>query len=777
MPTFKRGDSAPDAGIRQALIERHPSILLLCLLLLFTAVLTWQEISQEFSVVEIRNSKILADSETVLSRALLQQRAMMTSAGPILELRLIKSAVLSPQRSLDRSAIEAIFTDFIDQYPNISQVRWLDATGMERARINQTVSPGGLRTIASAAVLQDKSQRDYFRQAMEPGDVDFFISKIDLNREFGEIELPPQPTLRIALRTRDQLNMRSGVLVLNFNLNGLILGLPLQGQPGLVSIDLLDGVSGKVYSSMSNPGLAWAHELREPAVYYGDIYPERFQRIKAVLSGDPDPGDSGNELIMMAAPNMTVTDGALIAYIFIAPEFLAAQRRTALLETGSVVAVAWLFVSLLLIRMFRMETRNARTMDEVRALAAAKSQFLANMSHEIRTPISGMMGMLDLLVADIKEPAQRDRLDFIRECTRNLRRVIDDILDVSKLQGGRVMLENKPFEPARTIDRTVSLYAIEARQKGTALTGIVPEALNNIAVEGDEHRLSQVLNNLVSNAVKFTEQGQVIIEMQELECSGTDATLRFTVRDTGIGMSSEILEILGQPFVQADVTTTRDFGGTGLGLSICKSLLALMGSELNIISEPGKGSTFSFDLTFTLAKQDMSGPGCHSTAEDAGGGPAPGPATASACSDEEVTREALLQRLAREIEKHGPPRVLVTEDSFAMQVLIGEIFKSFSIAVEFADNGQAALERLDEHPFDLVFMDLQMPVMGGIEATGLIRQKWTSAQLPVIVLSAVTQPEEITRALAAGGNSCLAKPIDIEELLTTLLEYWHPEDD
>jgi signal transduction histidine kinase/CheY-like chemotaxis protein len=676
---------------------------------------------------------------------------------------------------VDRSAIETIFTDFLHQYPNISQVRWLDATGMERARVNQTFSAGGERTIASAGMLQDKSQRDYFRQAMEPGDVDFFISKIDLNREFGEIELPPQPTLRIALRTRDQLNMRSGVLVLNFNLSGLILGLPLPGQPGLVSIDLLDGVSGKVYSSMYNPGLAWAHELRDPPIYYGDIYPERFKRIKTVLSGNTDPGGNGSELIMMAAPNMKVTDGSLIAYIFMAPEFLAAQRRNVLVETGSAVAVAWLFGSLLLIRIFRMETRNARTMDEVRALAAAKSQFLANMSHEIRTPISGMMGMLDLLVVDIKEPAQRDRLEFIRQCTRNLRRVIDDILDVSKLQGGRVMLENKPFEPARTIDTTVSLYAIEAQQNGTALNGIVPEALNNIAVEGDEHRLSQVLNNLVSNAVKFTEQGQVAVEMEELRRSDTDTTLRFSVRDSGIGMSSEILEILGQPFVQADVTTTRDFGGTGLGLSICKSLLALMGSELNIISEPGKGSTFSFDLSFTLVKPETSGVVVGHRVDESTAELAPDSATPSADENEEATREALMQQLARSVAEHGPPRVLVAEDSFAMQVLIGEIFKSFSIPAQFADNGKLALERLAEQPFDLVFMDLQMPVMGGIEATGLIRQKWSSAQLPVIVLSAVTQDDEIARALAAGGDKCLAKPIDIEELLATLLNYWHPK--
>ena len=134
-----------------------------------------------------------------------------------------------------------------------------------------------------------------------------------------------------------------------------------------------------------------------------------------------------------------------------------------------------------------------------------------------------------------------------------------------------------------------------------------------------------------------------------------------------------------------------------------------------------------------------------------------------------------MHQLAQVVAEHGPPRVLVAEDSFAMQVLIGEIFKSFSIPAQFADNGKLALERLAEQPFDLVFMDLQMPVMGGIEATGLIRQKWSSAQLPVIVLSAVTQDDEIARALAAGGDKCLAKPIDIEELLATLLNYWHPK--
>jgi len=774
VPPLIPGDSNPSGGTGGVLIRQHPSILLLSLLLVFTAILTWREISQELGVLKLNNSKTLAETKVVLSRALLQKRAELISAGPILEVRLIKSGVLSPQRNLDRSAIETIFTRFLNQYPNISQVRWLDATGMEKARVNQSISTLGKNIIASAPVLQNKADRDYFQSAIKSEDVDFFISKIDLNREFGKIQLPLQPTLRIALRTDDQLSMRSGVLLLNFNLTEFLPGLTLPAEPGLVSIDLLDGVTGKLYLSMSNPELAWADELRDPPVYYKDIYPDRFQQISEFLSDNRDP-DNGNETIMVAAPDMKVTDGTLVAYIFLAPEFLAAQRRAVLVETASVATAVWLLAGLLLLRMFRMETRNIEAMEKVEALAAAKSQFLANMSHEIRTPISGMMGMLELLAPDIKEPAQRERLDFIRQCTRDLRRVINDILDFSKLQGGRVTLENRPFQPARTLGRTLTLYAIEAQMKGTGLTGNVPEVLSNIVVEGDEHRLSQVLNNLVSNAVKFTEQGQVVVEMEELRRSGTDATLRFSVCDTGIGMTSEILEILGQPFVQADVTTTRDFGGTGLGLSICKSLLALMGSELNIISEPGKGSRFSFDLTLTLVKPETSGAGRGPRVDDSTADLAPDPATLSADEDEEVTRETLMQQLARAVAEHGPPRVLVAEDSFAMQVLIGEIFKSFSIPAQFADNGKLALERLAEQPFDLVFMDLQMPVMGGIEATGIIRQKWSSAQLPVIVLSAVTQDDEIARALAAGGDKCLSKPIDIVELLATLLDYWHPK--
>ena len=543
-----------------------------------------------------------------------------------------------------------------------------------------------------------------------------------------------------------------------------------------MSIDMLDGVTGKVYSSMSNPGLAWAHELRDPPVSYGDVYPDRFLRIREFLSDNRTSARAGNELIMKASPNMKVTDGSLVAYIFVTPEFISAERHNIFVKTAGAIVVAWIFVGLLLIRIFRMETRNIETLREVQALASAKSQFLANMSHEIRTPITGMIGMLDLLAPDIKEPAQKERLDFILQCTRTLRRVIDDILDISKLQSGRVLLESTSFYPARTVERAVTLFAIDARLKGTELTAIVPEELKNILVEGDEHRISQVLNNLVSNAVKFTEQGQVTLEIQELMRSGLEVTLRFSVRDTGIGMTSDTLDMLGQPFIQADVSTTRSFGGTGLGLSICKNLLALMNSEMRIESEPGRGSTFSFDMTLSLAKSETpepDGPAVDLYTGELSADMTPKPAPDR---DEEATREVLMQRLATAVAEHGPPRVLVVEDSFAMQVLIGEIFKSLSTPVQFSDNGKLALEQLDEQPFDLVFMDLQMPEMGGIEATGIIRQTWTCAQLPVIVLSAVTEVEEIDSAIAAGADRWLSKPIDIEELLTALLDYWHPKD-
>jgi len=776
MHPFRRGDAGLNPATRRKLLERHPSLVLVVLFLIVTAFLTWREITQEFGFLTVRNQKAMAETQAVLSRVLAQQRAAMLSAGPILELRLIKSGVLSPGRDLDRPAIEGVFAGFIAQYPNISQLRWLDATGMERARVDQTGQAGGERKITSAELLQDKSDRDYFRRAINLEDGDFFISHLELNQEFGKIVFPIQPTLRIALPTRDMLNQKSGVLLLNFNLSGLLGNLSFPGEPGRTSVDMLDGVTGEVYASMSNPGLAWAHALKDPPVYYGDIYPERFRRIRESLSSDRASAGSGNELIMMAWPNMKVTDGTLVAYIFVPPEFITAERHNILVKTAGTVVVAWIFGGLLLVRMFRMENRNTETMEEVQALAAAKSQFLANMSHEIRTPISGMMGMLDLLAPDIREPAQKERLDFIRQCTRNLRRVIDDILDISKLQRGNVTLESKPFQPARTVECAVKLYATDARLKGTELTATVPEAMKHLVVEADEHRISQVLNNLVSNAVKFTEQGQVCVEIQELMRSGPAVILRFIVRDTGIGMASETLDILGQPFMQADVSTTRSFGGTGLGLSICNSLLALMNSQMKIESEPGRGSTFSFDLTLPLVEPE--------TPEPAGpaAGLSPGKLSAGTTTPtlpadlgEEASREALMQRLARAIAEHGPPRVLVAEDSFAMQVLIREIFKSFSIPVQIADNGKLALECLDEQPFDLVFMDLQMPVMGGIEATGIIRQKWSSAQLPVIVLSAVTQDDEIARALAAGGDKCLSKPIDIVELLATLLDYWHPK--
>jgi signal transduction histidine kinase/CheY-like chemotaxis protein len=742
---------------------------------LFAAVLCWWVISENLDNLQSRNDSALSEAEFELSVALAQQRMVVLSIGTNLELRVIRAGLLSSNTDFDRTALEQLFTEFLAPYPNIANISWIDEDGIVRVSVNQRILDSGESLATSADQPQDHYDHRTFLAALDLQGRDYFVSDPELDRQNGKIVFPIQPILRSAQLTSTMPDMRNGVLAFKFNVKGLVLQLlPLQ-QKQRVFIDLLDGTSGKIYASSYRPDLAWAHELKDPPVYYGDIYPDRFEQIGEFLSTGDSSRSLENALLLSASPKNKITQAALVAYLFIPPGDIIAAKRDIVLRTMGLALILLFIGCLFLLQVFRMEKKNVETMQTVLDLSAAKSQFLANMSHEIRTPITGMIGMLDLLEAEIQNPDQKEKLQFIQQCTSTLRRVIDDILDISKLQGGSVVLESKPFCPALTVERGAKLYRAVASLSGTQITTTIPTELSALAVDGDEHRLSQVLNNLVSNAVKFTGHGRVTVQMLQLYRSGLNVTLRFSVSDTGIGMPDDAIQTLGQPFMQADVSTTRTYGGTGLGLSICKNLLALMNSELVIESEPGKGSTFSFDLTFNLSQVEVAQRGTPCPAEPSEERTAGGSVSPSRDPDNVVTRQTLMQRLARVVEEHGPPRVLVAEDSFAMQVLIREIFKSFSIPVEFADNGKVALERLDEQPFDLVFMDLQMPEMGGIEATGIIRQKWTPAQLPIIVLSAVTQAEEITRALDAGGDKCLSKPIDIEELLATLLHYWNPQ--
>ncbi|MBF0462548.1 MAG: response regulator [Magnetococcales bacterium] len=392
----------------------------------------------------------------------------------------------------------------------------------------------------------------------------------------------------------------------------------------------------------------------------------------------------------------------------------------------------------------RVKTHLALRKAQTQALQAAqaKSQFLAHMSHEIRTPLNGILGFADLLGKRSLDAKARQFLEIIQQSGQHLLAVVNDILDYSKIEANKVSLENVAFDLKELLAKTLDLLSLSAQDKGINLALRCAEEVPAV-ICGDPSRLRQVLFNLVANAIKFTQQGQVDLDVRWVQTLEESVTLQFSVRDTGIGISPDRLATLFQPFVQADISTTRQFGGTGLGLSICTNLVRLMGGEIQVDSEPGKGSCFHFTATFTLSTL-TAGQAIH----------APDPQQPST-------------------PFHDHCHLLVVDDVAINRMFLSETLPLLGIdSFELACNGQEALERLQEQSFDLVLMDCRMPVMDGFMATRTLRH-WEEStgkprRTPVVALTAGATEDDRAHCLAAGMDDFLTKPVNDQALLKVL---------
>jgi two-component system sensor histidine kinase/response regulator len=373
----------------------------------------------------------------------------------------------------------------------------------------------------------------------------------------------------------------------------------------------------------------------------------------------------------------------------------------------------------------------------------AKSAFLANMSHEIRTPMNVIMGLTHLLSRDARDSAQRERLGQINDAASHLMQVINDVLDLSKIEAGRFELEHTDFSLKTMLERSCALVAGQAQAKGLAIEvriDRVPDALR-----GDPTRLSQALINLLVNAVKFTDHGHVLLQAELLSREAGNLRVRFGVRDTGIGIPADKLDQLFQAFVQADTSTTRRFGGTGLGLAITRHLAVLMDGDVGVNSEPGVGSEFW--LTACLEE-----------------------GTAIAIDASPAQSEDAQDQLLRH---YGDALVLLVEDHPLNQLLALELLKSAGLRVEVANNGVEAVAQVQRRHHDLILMDMQMPEMDGLEATRRIRALPACANTPIIAMTANAFNDDREACLAAGMNDHLVKPIDLPKLYAALL-HWLP---
>ncbi|MCW2606062.1 MAG: integral rane sensor hybrid histidine kinase, partial [Frankiales bacterium] len=374
------------------------------------------------------------------------------------------------------------------------------------------------------------------------------------------------------------------------------------------------------------------------------------------------------------------------------------------------------------------EAQLAAARDAALAASRAKSLFLANTSHEIRTPLNGVLGMTALLLDGALSPAQRERAELVQRSGRSLLAVIDDVLDLSLVQAGEVVLVDAPFDLGE-----LAAGALAAVQGPAAAGGLVLGLhLGDVpgTVLGDAARLRQVLLGLLGNAVKFTPAGSVALEVQP----GEDGVVRFTVRDTGVGIAPEDRERLFEPFAQADASSTRRNGGTGLGLALARDLVRLLGGRLHVDSEPGRGSAFSFALPLApvLPAARVAVP--------------PGP-----------------QR---------PLRLLLAEDSPLNQVVAVGLLEALGCRVDVVDDGQQALDRLEQDPqYDALLLDCQMPVLDGYDAVRAVRareQESGTRRLPVVALTASAMAEDRDRCLDAGMDDYFSKPFSPEEVLAAL---------
>ncbi len=388
-----------------------------------------------------------------------------------------------------------------------------------------------------------------------------------------------------------------------------------------------------------------------------------------------------------------------------------------------------------------VEEELKKAKDTALSMAQVKEQFLANMSHEIRTPMNGILGLTEVLAKTQLNDHQRDFLKAINTSANNLMVIINDLLDFSKIEAGKITLEIIPFDLRQLIKQLLDILEIRAKERKNTLKLLLDEEIPQF-VMGDPFRLSQILNNLIGNAIKFTENGVIKLSVEVINVQNGQYLLEMTVKDTGIGIPAEKLGTIFDKFTQGSSDTTRKFGGTGLGLSIARELIEVQNGNIQVESQVGQGSTFRFQLPFKKADRK--------------------PEVPAVAAESSADQFKHLQHAS----------ILLAEDNPINQLLVKKVLGDHEILLEVANNGQEAVDLLAQKTYDLVLMDMQMPEMDGYEAMQYIRQHMPERKsIPIIALTAHASQGEADKCLAAGADSYVSKPFQAETLLKEIARF------